>query len=228
MATPTVVARPRVAFTLAAVGGWVDAVGFLILFGLFTAHLSGNTARLGVELGQGNLTLALTYAVPIVVFFLAVAAGIAYIGHEPPGSRRLGPLLSVELTLLVVYLIVGTVLRDAGDLTIRSGAYYALAVLAVSAMGLQTASLRHACGVLVHTTFITGMVTNLAEEVVATFRREPDASRRARVHGGLVGAYIAGAIGGAALESTWALWALTVPIAVLATLILLVGRARPS
>src|ERR1019366_5325902 len=59
MADTSVAARPRVAITLAAIAGWVDAVGFLVLFGLFTAHLSGNTARLGVELGQGNVGLAL-------------------------------------------------------------------------------------------------------------------------------------------------------------------------
>jgi uncharacterized membrane protein YoaK (UPF0700 family) len=224
MANTSVAARPRVAITLAAIGGFVDAVGFLVLFGMFTAHLSGNTARLGVELGQGNAGLALTYAVPIVGFFLGVVFGITYLGHHGRGSRRLGPLLGMELTLLVVYLGLGTALRDAGDLTARSSAYYVLAVVAVVAMGLQTAALRHVCGVLVHTTFITAMVTNLAEELVATARHDPDAPRRARVHGGLVGAYIVGAVGGSALESAWALWALAVPIGVLAVLIATVGR----
>ena len=55
---------------------------------------------------------------------------------------------------------------------VRSGAYYALAALAVAAMGLQTAALRHVAGVAVHTTFITGMVTSLAEEVVAAARHD--------------------------------------------------------
>lgn len=228
MANTSGAARPRVAITLAAIAGFVDAVGFLVLFGLFTAHLSGNTARLGVELGQGNIGLALTYAVPIVVFFVAVAVGIAYLGHRERGSRRLGPLLGAELTLLVLYLGVGTTLRDAGELTLRSGAYYALAVLAVAAMGLQTAALRHVCGVEVHTTFITGMVTSLAEEVVATVRHDPGAASRARIHGGLVGAYIVGAVGGSALETAWALWALAVPIGVLAALIATVGRDRAT
>src|ERR1035441_8151505 len=54
MADTSVAARPRVAITLAAIAGWVDAVGFLVLFGLFTAHLRGNTARLGVELRAGQ------------------------------------------------------------------------------------------------------------------------------------------------------------------------------
>src|ERR1039457_942451 len=228
MANTNVAARPRVAITLAAIAGWVDAVGFLVLFGLFTAHLSGNTARLGVELGQGNASLSLTYAVPIVVFFGAVVVGMAYIGHQEPGSRRLGSLLGMELTLLVLYLGIGTALRDAGDLTARSGAYYAVAVLAVAAMGLQTAAVRHVAGVTVHTTFITGMVTSFAEELVSAARHDPSAPRRARVHGGLVGAYLIGAVGGSALESIWALWALVVPIGVLAALIVTLGRDRAT
>jgi len=226
MANTTVIPRPQLAITLAAVGGFVDAVGFLVLFGLFTAHLSGNTDRLGVELGRGELAAALTYAVPIVVFFLGVAVGVAYLTGRPDGRLRgMGPLLTVEVTLLVVYMVGGTLLRDAGNLTPQSLGYYGLAIAAVAAMGLQTATLRHAAGVPVHTTFITGMVTSFAEEVVSTIRRQPDAPRRARVHAGLVGAYLLGAIGGAALETAWALWALTVPITVLLLLIITVGAA---
>ena len=41
-------------FPLAGVGGYVDAVGFLTLAGLFVAHMSGNTIRLGVFVGDGD------------------------------------------------------------------------------------------------------------------------------------------------------------------------------
>ena len=226
MTNTAVVARPRVAITLAAIGGWVDAVGFLVLFGLFTAHLSGNTDRLGVALGQGELATALTYAVPLGVFFGGVVLGVAYITGRPDHRPRgLGGLLALEAALLAVFMGAGTLLRNAGDLTPHSLAYYGLAVAAVGAMGLQTAALRHAAGVPVHTTFITGMVSSLAEELVAVRTGGPDAGRRARVHGGLVGAYLIGAVGGSALEGAWALWALTVPLAVLGVLIVTVGSA---
>lgn len=227
MADPAA-ARPRLALVLAAIGGWVDAVGFLVLFGLFTAHLSGNTARLGVALGQGELATALTYAVPIVVFFTAVVAGAAYLTARPVSARRVAPLLAVEITLLTVFMVVGTVLRDSGDLTARSAGYYGLAVAAVAAMGLQNATLRHVSGVPVHTTFITGMVISFGEEVVRAARHEPDAPGRARLHGGLVAGYIAGAVCGSALESTWALWALSVPIAVLIAVLATSGRVRAT
>ncbi len=217
MSDPGVGVRPRLAVVLAAIGGWVDAVGFLTLFGLFTAHLSGNTARLGVALGRGEASAALTYAVPIVVFFSAAVIGVAFLSvRRAQGRGAMAPLLAVEAALIATFMIVGTIVRDAGDLTPRSTAYYGLAVLAVAAMGLQTATLRSAAGVPVHTTFITGMVTHLAEAIVSAVRRDQrDASPRARVYGGLVGAYLVGAVSGSALESTWALWALAVPVAAL-------------
>jgi uncharacterized membrane protein YoaK (UPF0700 family) len=228
MATAAGTPRPRIAVALAGIGGWVDAVGFLTLFGLFTAHLSGNTARLGVELGQGDAGAALTYAVPIVAFFAAVVVGAVFVAARRGRSRRaLAPLLAVEAVLVTLFMVLGTLLRDAGELTPHSLAYYGLAVTAVAAMGLQTASLRHVADVAVHTTFMTGMVTGFAEQLVATVRDDPDAPRRARIYGVLVAAYLSGAVAGSALETTWALWSLAVPVGVL-TLLAVTARHPAS
>ncbi|HSO94588.1 MAG TPA: YoaK family protein [Acidimicrobiia bacterium] len=217
MADATVAVRPRLAILLAGVGGWVDAIGFLTLFGLFTAHLSGNTARLGVAIGRGEASTALTYAVPIVVFFAGAVVGVAFMTDRGArGHRAVGPLLAVEAALVAAFMFAGTILRDAGDLTPRSASYYAVAVLAVAAMGLQTAAIRNVAGVPVHTTFITGMVTHFAEAIVGVARRDRgDARSRAGIYGSLVGSYIVGAASGAALEGVWALWALSVPVVVL-------------
>jgi uncharacterized membrane protein YoaK (UPF0700 family) len=217
--------RPGVALILGGVGGWVDAVGFLTLFGLFTAHLSGNTARFGVEVGQGAIGTALTYAVPIVVFFTGVVAGVWYqAAHQD--RNTLPALLAVEAVLVTVFMVLGTVLHHGGDLTPRSPAYYGLAVAATAAMGLQSSSLRRVCDVEVHTTFVTGMVTALAVEVVGSLRHEPEAPRRARLHGSLVAAYIVGAVSGSALETPWRFWSLAIPVAVL--VVLTVATRRPA
>src|SRR5713226_7111684 len=121
MSDAGVAVRSRQAVVLAAIGGWVDAVGFLTLFGLFTAHLSGNTARLGVALGRGEASTALTYAVPIVVFFSGAVIGVAFMSvRNAQGRAAMGPLLAVEAALVAAFMIVGTILRDDGDLTPRS------------------------------------------------------------------------------------------------------------
>lgn len=70
-------ARRGLALALAAVGGFIDALSFLTLFGLFAGQMSGNTIVLGVQLGRGDGVAAPTRAVPIVVFVIAVAFGVA-------------------------------------------------------------------------------------------------------------------------------------------------------
>jgi uncharacterized membrane protein YoaK (UPF0700 family) len=225
------------AFPLAVVGGYVDAVGFLTLAGLFVAHMSGNTVRLGIFVGDGDWSLAAQRLVPIIVFAIGVAAGIALVealrrrSAPAPAARVLG----VEGVLLLGFMLVGRIVLDGHGAAGGSWDYYLLAVLAVLAMGWQNAALRRVAGVPVHTTFVTGILTHLAEESVngwyawrdlrraGTARRPDDevavAFRRARLHGGVWGSYLAGGILGAFLALRWELWSLTLPLTVLAVLI---------
>ncbi|HEX6312587.1 MAG TPA: DUF1275 family protein, partial [Acidimicrobiia bacterium] len=41
-----------IAWLLAPVAGYVDAVGFIMLAGIFVANMSGNTVRFAVDIGQ--------------------------------------------------------------------------------------------------------------------------------------------------------------------------------
>jgi uncharacterized membrane protein YoaK (UPF0700 family) len=218
--------RARVAWMLAVVGGFVDAVGFLTLFGLFTAHMSGNTARTGVELGTGDTSLALSRFVPIVAFVAIAAVGFAAshaLGRR--GKAAFVPLVACEVGLLVLFMLVGTAWRDDGTLTAESVAYYLLAVIVVGAMALQTVALRRIGGVEVHTTFVTGVLATLAEDLVDWHHdRSGDAGHRVALHGGIVALYLGGAIAGAALVDAWDLWCLAIPIVLL---IVAVATARP-
>ena len=60
--------------------------------------------------------------------------------------------------------------RDDRSLRYGSGVFYVVVILAALAMGLQSAYLRRVSGASVHTTFITGMLTALAEAGVAYYR----------------------------------------------------------
>jgi uncharacterized membrane protein YoaK (UPF0700 family) len=217
--------RPRVAIALGAVAGFVDAVGFIVLFGLFTANQSGNAARLGVDIGEGDLPAALTRGVPVLVFLVGVTVAVAFADARREQSRAdLAPLLMVEAGFVLSFMVAGTKLRDDGALTAQSTAFYVLAAILVLAMALQNAALRRVAGVAVHTTFVTGMLTNLAEDLAA-LRHDPPARARALVHGGVVVAYVTGAAVGAALEAQWELWCLVVPV--VALVLIAVGSGRP-
>jgi uncharacterized membrane protein YoaK (UPF0700 family) len=236
------------AFPLAWVAGYVDAVGFLTLAGLFVAHMSGNTVRLGVFVGSGDWSLAAQRLVPIAVFTLGFAFGVALVetlrrrSTHAPAAR----LLSIEAILLLAFMLVGRAVLDGRGAEPGSWDYYLLAIVVVLAMALQNAALRRVSGVPVHTTFVTGILTQLAEESVngwyawrdlrrdrAVGRGDDSAHvafRRARLHGGVWLSYLAGGAPGAFLALRWDLWALTLPLAVLAVLIGadLTNRASPA
>ena len=44
-----------IAFLLTCVGGYVDAVGYIALFQIFTANMSGNSIHIGFRLSQLDL-----------------------------------------------------------------------------------------------------------------------------------------------------------------------------
>lgn len=225
-----------VAFPLAGVGGYVDAVGFLTLAGLFVAHMSGNTVRLGVFVGDGHWSLAAQRLVPIVVFALGVAGGIA-LGEALRRRSAPAPLarmLSVEAALLLAFMLVGRAVLDGASAAGGTWDYYLLAVAAVLSMGWQNAALRRVAGVPVHTTFVTGMLVHIAEETVNGCYARRDARRlgavegnrvaqvafrRVRLHGGVWLSYLAGGVLGALLALRWELWALAFPLAGLVVLI---------
>jgi uncharacterized membrane protein YoaK (UPF0700 family) len=112
--------------------------------------------------------------------------------------------------------------------------YYVLAVVAVLAMAVQNAALRRIAGVPVHTTFVTGILMQIAEETVNGWYARRDALRgeavgrdeaartafrRARLHGAVWLGYLAGGVLGAVLVLRWDLWALVVPLVALTVLI---------
>lgn len=201
---------------LAGVGGAVDAVGFLLLFGIFTAHMSGNTTRLAVDLGTGVLGPdALARITALVAFTAGLVVGVIVAAiPEGRGSRALG----AEVVVLTAVMIVGEVARDGDALGHRSALFVVLVGLLALAMGVQNGFLRRVAGTGVHTTFISGMLTSMAEDIVAAMRdrTDPAARRRVGLHGGITVAYFAGGAVGAALALEWGFWALLLPIATLA------------
>jgi uncharacterized membrane protein YoaK (UPF0700 family) len=220
---------------LAAVAGSVDAIGYLTLLHVFTAHMSGNSDAFGAELGRGSWTEVLRRGFPIPVFVLSVALGALVIELAlRRGVRSVVALLfSVETLLLVAFVGFGSAHFSHHAITITGGwRFYGLVALLVVAMGLQNAGLRRVRGHTVHTTFVTGMLTDLAHESVASAvwwwdaratrqsgsggdaRRSPSNGRVAML-AGIWTAYVLGAAAGGFWLGHVGLALLWVPIEVL-------------
>jgi len=233
-----------VAPALASVAGFIDAVGFITLRGLFVAHMSGNSVKFGVHVGRGALSTAAPAGVAIVLFVAGVAAGT--VAAELASRRRLrsvaAVLLSIQAALIAIFMLYGSTLIVGGRVVGRSlGGFYVLAALAIVSMGIQTSALRQLAGRTVSTTYVTGVLTSLTQEAanylfwlrdrgsrderhsfltrVLKLGSRRDSRNRVLLLAAVWLAYTGGAVGGSYLDGQIELWALIVPLAILGLVI---------
>jgi uncharacterized membrane protein YoaK (UPF0700 family) len=149
---------------LAFTAGATDTIGFVGLYGLFTAHVTGNFVLLGASIAEHRAgVLAKLLALP--VFIVAVAGARVYErGRTRRGASAALPLLGAEWVFLGGLLAIGCIATPV------SNADAPLAILAgfmgVLAMGIQNALSRTAFSALSPTTVMTGNVTQLTIDAV--------------------------------------------------------------
>lgn len=157
-----------VALVLTFVSGLVDIVGYVGVYRLFTAHVTGTTVHLGQSLAEGKRTGAIAACAVVAAFFLGDVVARAII--EAGARRRFRNIASVTLAIeaaMIGFVAAGNLpSAHAGAVLIHGAAhaYFYLAILA-GAMGVQTAMLTGVGPLTVHTTFVTGMVNKLAQLV---------------------------------------------------------------
>lgn len=219
---------PRVAVVLAAVAGYVDAVSFSQLFGVFPANQSGNVILAGIAIGNGDWGQLWRPVLAIVAFGLGVAVAVALTDRWDPQPRR-RVLVLVELVLLIAYTIPAVRVVTSHPMVGGPGAAALLLVGAV-AMGVQTDAVRRVAGRQVATTYQTGAITRLAETAIRAVRGTTPSSDRAGVTVALLTVVLLGYLGGAAIgQFVGRHWrgALIVPCVVLGLLLVLdLARAR--
>ncbi len=234
--------RGRLAIGLAFVAGSVDAVGYLVLSHLFTAHLSGNSAAAGAYTGQKEWALAFKRFFPIPVFIVGVLIGAAVTeaGNRRRARSPMAPVLLLEIALLVPFLAWGQAVLHGGIIPPRPPwRYFLLAAMPALAMGLQNATLKRVANLTVRTTFVTGNLVNLADETVTLLfwmwdrlrrrsatrlrrtllvsGRQP-AALRMRVLFWVWFAFAVGACVSSFADLRWGLWSFLIPLAGLAVI----------
>src|SRR3977135_1944344 len=74
------------ACALSGLAGYVDAIGFLHLGGLFVSFMSGNSTRMGVSLAEGHWQNAAVALGLSVLFVIGAAAGSLIAAAAPIAS----------------------------------------------------------------------------------------------------------------------------------------------
>jgi uncharacterized membrane protein YoaK (UPF0700 family) len=212
---------------LSVIAGSVDAIGFLGLGGLFTAHVTGNLVILAAHLVSGSgAPVTSMLSVPVFVAALGLtrllAGALARIGFA-----SLRPLLLLQLLLLTGSLVpcasAGPRIDPDTTRAILAG------MLGVSAMAVQNAlvqiSLKGAPSTAVMTTNITRFVMDVGDVILG--RRPADVAkardRAMRTWPAIIG-FAVGCGVGAASEAAIGLRSLALPT-VLALLAVAMGMS---
>ena len=199
---------------LSIIAGSVDAIGFLGLGGLFTAHVTGNLVILAAHLVSGTgAPVAPMLSVPVFVATLGLTRLLAG-ALERIGLASLRPLLLLQLLLLVGFLVLcvsaGPRIDPDAPIAILAG------MLGVSAMAVQNAlvqiSLKGAPSTAVMTTNITRFMMDVGDVMLA--RRPADVAKardRAMCTWPAIVGFAIGCGAGAICEAAIGLWSLALP-----------------
>jgi uncharacterized membrane protein YoaK (UPF0700 family) len=208
-------AAVALAAALAAVAGFVDAVGYLSLRDEFVAHMTGNTSRLGQHLGLGQLGAAAPLAVAVLAFVVSVAVATVLLAR---GRAAVARVLVLEAGLLAVAMVYGETLDSHGAIPRAGAGFYVVSAAEVAAMGVQSAVVVSWRSTTLRTTFLTGMLTRLGQSLgaVAAGGRGGDGGYRAGEMPVVVllwGLFVGSGAAGALLLGRWHLLALALPLA---------------
>lgn len=195
--------------------GYVDTVGFVALFGLFTAHVTGNFVLIGSELAHPSHGVLIKF-LAFPAFILAVALSrIVALRLEASGKSAARALTGMQLLFLLVFTLLGymstPVQSTDAVLPLLAG------IAGAAAMGIQNAASRLVWTELAPTTVMTGNVTQIVIDLVDIIRGSAAAGTKARLWKFLwpVLAFGVGAVGGAFAYMVAGFFSLALPVVML-------------
>jgi len=154
---------------LSFASGSMDALAFFKLGEVFPSAMTGNTALLGLALGQGHLTAASRPFVAFAGFLTGAAVASAAVElwfRDLPISRAVWRLLALEVCLLALFAFAWWFV----DRSIAGDALYGLIIAASSAMGIQSVAARlvgrNGISTVVFTSTLTSIVTTATQAML--------------------------------------------------------------
>jgi uncharacterized membrane protein YoaK (UPF0700 family) len=190
---------------LTAVGGFIDAVGFIQLGGFFTSFMSGNTTELGVGLAHiGPYEIFLPFLLLLLFFIGGFAGSLLSLRNK---RHTVTHVLGLTLALLILAAVFSA-----------HSPHYAITLLA-AAMGAQNAVLTPVGSVRRGATFITGTLFTSAQDLARAVYGQVPAWRFTQNL--MVWAVLAaGAVSGALADNFLGLYSLYVPALVIGAMFL--------
>ncbi|WP_156255101.1 YoaK family protein [Sandarakinorhabdus oryzae] len=148
-----------IAAALAALAGYVDAVGFIASGGLFVSFMSGNSTRLGIGLAEASHLAAL--AGSLLAAFVAGVTLATLTGRGQGDYRRRRQLLLVAALLSLGFGLA------------TWGATWPALLLAAMAMGAENCVFEAGGDVKISLTFMTGNLVKIGQRLALALSGGP-------------------------------------------------------
>lgn len=221
-------------FQLSLIAGFVDTAGFVGLFGIFTAHVTGNLMLVGASLVKTDQigVIARLTAIPIFMAAIIVAVWLAQTARRRNCSV-LVVLLWAETAALLGLLLFNVYFAAQLHTPDQQTLLVAMSFFAIAAMGIHNSLMKEAAGTLPPTTVMTGNLTGFSTDLFLLFQsstaeeRKKVLARLRRVSPVLLGFVLGAALGAAGIAwLQW--WSAILPLAIAAMLALAASRQRAT
>lgn len=160
--------KAAIAVALSWGAGLIDVLGYLTLYHAFVANMTGNTVTSVLHGVQGHWSETFHRGVPIAAFFVGLMPGEVTLESAKRAKRHriAARAFAMEAICLGAFLTL-SMLRFGPTMRVRpSAAMFVLLVSLIAiAMGVQSASLRKIGALTIFTTFVTGTLTKLANDI---------------------------------------------------------------
>lgn len=164
---------------LAFLAAYVDTLGFIALFGLFTAHVTGNFILIGAALADSSQMSILLKFLAFPAFILGVAvARLLIAAIQRRQGRALAWSLLLQLLLLLGFMVSGMAAAPVQSPT--AAWVMAAGLLGTASMGVHSAISRLLLAHLAPTSLMTGNVTQVVIDLVDMLRGAADAGTTER------------------------------------------------
>lgn len=142
---------------LSLVGGWLNTVGFISLFGIYTNHVTGYIVTAGKETILGGLGLWALF-IGIFVVTIGITAWCEQRWKDKYPNILLGFFIA-ETILLTLFMLAG--LNFSPFYTLAEFGAVLTATLGIAAMGIRNAIIRTILSTMATSTLMTGNIAQL-------------------------------------------------------------------
>ena len=178
-------------FALAVVGGYGDAAS-VVLAKTFTGHVTGSLVLAAIAIAAHKWSALMAHLSTVLFFLVGIVSSVLIerVLAAWPFFKSLPTVLSIEVILtMTAYLAFAS----------RAAARVEVFVVCMSlALGMQNGAFQRTGGISVHTTYLTGMITNLmtaeAKQPQIMSTRDPKLNL---LYGIWLAFFVGGAIGAA-------------------------------